>query len=102
MDILTLFSPERMVLGAKAQTKEQVLDLLISLQAQGGALADVEEYRRAVWSREEQGSTAVEAGVAVPHAKSDSVRFASLALVTLQTGVEYGAVDGVPSDVFFL
>lgn len=66
------------------------------------AILDLEAFRRDMMAREAQGGTAVEAGVAVPHAKSAAVRYPSLAVVTLREGIDCGALDGVPSDIFFM
>lgn len=68
----------------------------------GGCIADREAYRKAILAREEMSSTAIEQGIAVPHAKSDAVSAPSLAAMTLTQGVDYGAMDGQPSDLFFM
>ena len=57
---------------------------------------------QAILAREDQGSTAIEAGIAVPHAKSECVLKPSLAACILKEGVDYGAMDGMPSDLFFM
>ena len=85
-----------------AADKEAAIHKRVGLQAQGDALADKEAYLQAILAREAQTSTAIEAGIAVPHAKSASVRRPSLAAMTLTEGVDYGAMDGKPSDVFFM
>ena len=68
----------------------------------GGCIDDREAYRKAILAREEMSSTAIEQGIAVPHAKSDAVSAPSLAAMTLTQGVDYGAMDGQPSDLFFM
>ena len=102
MRIVDLLQPSRILLGAAADDKAAVIDRLVDLQASGGALADKAAYKQAILDREAQTSTAIEAGIAVPHAKSDAVTQPSLAAMTLQNGVDYGAMDGLPSDLFFM
>lgn len=102
MRIIDLLSAERIVLGAHIFNKEQAIDKLVELQAAGGCIADKEAYRKAILAREEMSSTAIEQGIAVPHAKSDAVSAPSLAAMTLAQGVDYGAMDGQPSDLFFM
>lgn len=63
---------------------------------------DVNGYRREILAREEQGTTAIGEGIAVPHAKSDSVKRPGLAAMTVPGGVDYGAPDGKPSDILFM
>lgn len=102
MRIVDLLNPAKILLGTSVQGKDGVIDLLVDLQDKSGCLRDREEYKTAILAREAQGSTAIEAGIAVPHAKSDSVMVPSLAACTLTQGVDYGAMDGQPSDLFFM
>lgn len=102
MRIVDLLSKEKILLHASAADKNAAIDLMVGLQEKGGALTDREAYKQAILAREAQSSTAIEAGIAVPHAKADCVREPSLAAVTLDRGVEYGAMDGQPSDLFFM
>lgn len=102
MRIIDLLSTDRIALGAQISDKEQAIDKLVELQMAGGCIADREVYRKAILAREEMSSTAIEQGIAVPHAKSDAVSAPSLAAMTLTQGVDYGAMDGQPSDLFFM
>ena len=102
MRIIDLLSTDRIALGAQISDKEQAIDKLVELQMAGGCIADRDAYRKAILAREEMSSTAIEQGIAVPHAKSDAVSAPSLAAMTLTQGVDYGAMDGQPSDLFFM
>lgn len=102
MRIVDLLSPEKIALGASAVDKEGAIDLLVDLQAKNGCLTDRETYKQAILARESQTSTAIEMGIAVPHAKSACVTSPSLAACILKEGVDYGAMDGQPSDLFFM
>lgn len=102
MRIIDLLSTDRIALGAQVSDKEQAIDKLVELQMAGGCIDDREAYRKAILAREEMSSTAIEQGIAVPHAKSDAVSAPSLSAMTLTQGVDYGAMDGQPSDLFFM
>ena len=102
MRITDLLAPQSIRLGAKAADKAAAIDALIALQEKGGHLADKAAYKEAILAREAQGSTAIEAGIAVPHAKSGAVKSPGLAAMTLAQGVDYGAADKQPSDLFFM
>ncbi|WP_418666210.1 PTS fructose transporter subunit IIABC [Allofournierella sp.] len=102
MRITDLLKPQSVRLGAAAADKAAAIDTLIALQEKGGHLADRAAYKEAILAREGQGSTAIEAGIAVPHAKSEAVKTPGLAAMTLAGGVDYGAADKQPSDLFFM
>ena len=102
MRITDLLKPQSILLGGQAADKAGAIDALIDLQAAGGHLADKAAYKEAILAREAQSSTAIEAGIAVPHAKSDAVAGPGLAAMTLTQGVDYGAMDKQPSDLFFM
>ncbi len=102
MRIKDLLRPESIELHIGVADKEAAIDKLIELQDAGGHLKNREEYKKAILAREEQSSTAIEAGIAVPHAKTSAVNGAGLAAMTLTKGIDYQAMDGQPSDLFFM
>lgn len=102
MRITDLLTPESVLLHTTVEDKNVAIDTLIALQTRAGNLANPKAYKDAILARESQSSTAIEAGIAVPHAKSDAVKQPGLAAMTLDTGVDYGAMDGKPSDLFFM
>ena len=102
MRITDLLRPESVELHTSVANKEAAIDKLIGLHVAGDNLADVEAYKKAILAREAQSSTAIEAGIAVPHAKSEAVKRPGLAAMTLDDGVDYGAMDKKPSDLFFM
>lgn len=101
MRITDLLSRDRILLGQTVAGKAEAIDCMVELQAKSGRIRDKEVYKNAILAREEMSSTAVEAGIAVPHAKSETVAAPSLCAMTLKNGIDYGAVDG-PSDLFFM
>ena len=102
MRITDLLRAEGIQLRAAPSDREQAIDLLVALQDKAGNLTDPEQYKRDILAREEQGSTAIGNGIAVPHAKSGAVRRPGLAAMTVPAGVDYSAPDAQPSTLFFM
>ena len=78
------------------------VDLLAELHDQVGHLSDKEAYERDVWKREGECVTAIGMGMAVPHAKSDAVKQAGLAAITVPDGIDCRALDGQPTRLLFM
>ena len=102
MRITDLLGPRRILLHAQAKTKQDVLEALLRALEADGCLKEPETFRQDVYHREEEGGTAVGGGVAIPHAKSRGVARPSLAAMTLDEGVDWGAPDGQPVRLLFL
>lgn len=102
MRITDLLSQNAVCLGASVSGREEALDRLIALQGKAGNLNDAARYRADLLAREELGSTAIGNGIAVPHAKSGAVLRPGLAAMTVPGGVDFGAPDKAPSDLFFM
>lgn len=102
MKIIDLLSKDAIELNTDVASKEEAIDKLVLLHNTAGNLNDKEEYKKAIWAREEQGTTAIGEGIAVPHAKTDAVKKPSLSVITVKNGVDYGAPDGKVSDVIFM
>ena len=102
MKIRALLPPEAIVVRADVQTKEAAIDLLAELHDQVGHLADKEGYKQDVWKREGECVTAIGMGMAVPHAKSDAVKQAGLAAITVPDGIDCHALDGKPTRLLFM
>ncbi len=102
MRIVDLLKKESIALGQAPSSKQEAIDMLVELQAKSGNISDVEAYKKGILAREEQGSTAVGEGIAIPHAKSEAVKAPSLAAITVPGGVDYEALDGEPSNLLFM
>ena len=102
MKIRALLPPEAIIVRADVQTKEATIDLLAELHDQVGHLSDKEAYERDVWKREGECVTAIGMGMAVPHAKSDAVKQAGLAAITVPDGIDCRALDGQPTRLLFM
>ena len=102
MKIIDLLKKDAIALNVSLDSKQEAIDKLISLHEKAGNLADSTAYKEAILAREAQGSTAIGEGIAVPHAKSDSVKTPGLSAITVPNGVDYGAPDSKPSDILFM
>ena len=102
MQITDLLKPQSVLLNADPVTKSDAIYTLGELMEKGGNLIDKGEYLAAVFAREESGSTGLGDGIATPHAKSAGVKEASLAAMVVPHGVDFEALDGQPSRLFFM
>ena len=102
MQITDLLKPQSVLLNADPVTKADAIYTLGELMEKGGNLIDKGEYLAAVFAREESGSTGLGDGIATPHAKSTGVKEAGLAAMVVPHGVDFEALDGQPSRLFFM
>lgn len=102
MRIKDLLRPEAIELGAAAADKEAAIDELIALHGKIGDLNDPAGFKEAILKRESESTTAIGEGIAVPHAKTNTVKEPGLAAMTVPDGVDYDAPDGMPSNLFFM
>ncbi|MBQ1452004.1 MAG: PTS sugar transporter subunit IIA, partial [Clostridia bacterium] len=102
MRIIDLLKADAIELNASVSSKAEAIDKMVELHKAVGNLNDADAYKEAILAREEQSSTAIGEGIAVPHAKSDSVKTPGLSSITVPGGVDYDAPDGKPSDILFM
>ena len=102
MKITDLLKPQSILLNASPTNKADAIYTLGDLMDKGGNLSDKAEYLEAVFAREESGSTGLGDGIATPHAKSGGVKEAGLAAMVVPNGVDFEALDGQPSRLFFM
>ena len=103
MTINDLLKPESIALGiTPPASKEAAIRLLADYMEKGGNLSDKDQYIKDVLAREESGTTGLGDGIATPHAKSAGVRAAGLAAMTVPDGMDFAAMDGNPSRLFFM
>lgn len=102
MKIIDLLKKDAIELNTSVASKSDAIDKLVVLHEKAGNLLDVNAYKDAILAREAQGSTAIGEGIAVPHAKSESVKTPGLSAITVPNGVDYEAPDGKNSDILFM
>jgi len=100
--ITDMFSKERVCFELKSGSKDQVLSELIEILAADGKINDKQKFKEAVLHREEEFSTGIGMGIAIPHGKSDAVTEASIAFGKSTKGIDFDSMDGEPAHFFFL
>ena len=102
MRVRDLLSPESIELQGHASSKSDVIRQMVDLMVRRGNINDRETYEKGVFAREEESTTGIGDGIAIPHCKSDAVSAPGLAAMVLPDGVEYDALDGEPVHIIFL
>jgi PTS system nitrogen regulatory IIA component len=102
VEIKDILDEKMMVFDLKATTKEEVLKELVSILKKNGVIDDEEGFLNIVKRREEEFSTGIGYGIAIPHGKSDLVKKPSVVFGKSKKGVDYNSMDGKPAYIFFL
>ena len=102
MRITDLLDPRSISLTGSPKTKREALDEMVRLMAKSGKLNDEEAYRKQVYAREEESTTGIGEGIAIPHGKCSAVTKPGLAAMVVKDGVEFDALDGEPVSLIFL
>lgn len=102
MRITDLLKKESIDLNGVVTTKKETIEKMTLLMEKGGNVKDLEKYRAGVFAREEEGTTGIGEGIAIPHAKTDAVSGPGLAAMIIRDGVDYDSLDGEPVHMVFL
>ena len=102
MKLTDYITPGHVKIRLEGDSKEEVIEELVSLLVDTSDVEDPDAIYEAVMNREREGSTGLEKGVAIPHAKSDAVKKLSIVIGVSREGVDFEAQDGKPSHLFFL
>ncbi len=102
MKIIDLLDDRSILLDGRVADKKAALDQMVELMDASRKLRDKETYRQGVYAREQEGSTGIGEGIAIPHCKSDAVIKPGLAAMVVKDGVEFESLDGQPAHLFFL
>jgi len=102
MKIIDLLNRNSISLNMEASSKEQAIDQLVDLMEASGNLNDKALYKQKIKEREQESTTGIGEGVAIPHAKTAAVTKATLAAAVSLKGIDYEALDGQPSHLFFM
>ena len=102
MRITELLDKKSISLDAAPKSKAECLDIAVELMAKSGKLSDKEAYKKLVYAREEESTTGVGEGIAIPHGKGDCVKKPGLAAMVIKDGVDYEALDDEPVNILFL
>ena len=102
MKITDLLSKDAIKLNGVMSSKEEAINQLIELMTTNGNILDKEKYKQVVLKREEEGSTGIGEGIAIPHGKTDAVTKPGLSAMVVPDGVEFNSLDGQPAKLLFL
>lgn len=102
MRITDLLDKRSISLTAAPKSKEEALNEAIALMAESGKINDTEGYRKQVFAREEESTTGVGEGIAIPHGKCGAVNRPGLAAMVIKDGVDFDSLDGEPVTLLFL
>ena len=102
MRITDLLDKQSISLNGAPKDKKEALDQVVDLMAKSGKINDVEAYRQRVYAREEESTTGIGEGIAIPHGKCDAVTKPGLAAMFVKDGVDFDSLDGEPVHLIFL
>jgi fructose PTS system EIIBC or EIIC component len=102
MKITELLTKDTIQLNLSSQSKNGVIDELVSVLDKSGKLHDPEEFKKAILNREAQSTTGIGEGIAIPHAKTSAVQEPAIAFGKSAEGVDYDSLDGDPAHLFFM
>ena len=102
MRITELLDKRSIRINGAPKSKNEALDQMVELMAKSGKINDLEAYRQEVYRREEEGTTGVGEGIAIPHGKGAFVDKPGLAAMVVKDGVDYDSLDGEPVHLIFL
>ena len=102
MRITDLLDKQSISLNGAPKDKKEALDQVVDLMAKSGKINDVEAYRQRVYAREEESTTGIGEGIAIPHGKCDAVTKPGLVAMVVKDGVDFDSLDGEPVHLIFL
>lgn len=102
MRITDLLDKRSVSLTAAPKTKSETLDMAVDLMVKSEKISNREAYRKQVYLREEESTTGIGEGIAIPHGKCDAVKKPGLAAMVIKNGVEFEALDDEPVTLLFL
>ena len=102
MRITDLLDARSILLNASPKSKNEALDQIVDLMVKSEKINDKEAYRKQVYAREEESTTGIGEGIAIPHGKCDAVTKPGLAAMVVKNGVDFDSLDGEPVTLMFL
>ena len=102
MRITDLLDARSILLNASPKSKNEALDQIVDLMVKSEKINDKEAYRKQVYAREEESTTGIGEGIAIPHGKCDAVTKPGLAAMVVKDGVDFDSLDGEPVTLMFL
>ncbi|MFZ7333739.1 PTS fructose transporter subunit IIABC [Streptococcus pluranimalium] len=102
MKIQDLLNKNVMILDLQASTKEAAIDEMINRLVEEGVVNDFATFKEGIMAREALTSTGLGDGIAMPHSKNTAVVEPTVLFAKSSSGVDYEALDGQPTYLFFM
>lgn len=102
MKITDLLDKRSILLNGTPSNKKEALEQMVELMVKSGKIKDAESYKKLVFAREEESTTGIGEGIAIPHGKGDAVTKPGLAAMVVKKGVDFDALDGEPVNLIFM
>jgi fructose-specific phosphotransferase system IIA component len=102
MTLTDLITPELIQLELQGSTKHEIMNEMVDMLEGAGALSDPQAFKLALYERENQGSTGIGFGIAIPHGKSDAVKVPRVAFGVKRSGVDWDSLDGEDAYLVFM
>ncbi|MBA1392628.1 PTS fructose transporter subunit IIC, partial [Lactobacillus sp. XV13L] len=102
MKIKDILAPESMIMALKATTKEDAIKEMADLEVATGIVNNEEDFIKSIWARENESTTGIGDGIAMPHARNKSINRARVLFAKSEQGIDYNSLDGQPVNLFFM
>lgn len=102
MRIKDILSPESMIMDLKATDKEAAINEMADLEVATGIVNNKEEFVKSIWARENESTTGIGEGIAMPHARNKSINKARVLFAKSEKGIDFNSLDGQPVHLFFM
>ncbi|MCM3797301.1 fructose-specific PTS transporter subunit EIIC [Caldibacillus thermoamylovorans] len=102
MKVTELLRKDIMLMDLQSTTKNEVIDEMIASLEKHHVINNADQFKEAILKREEQATTGLGNGIAMPHAKTAAVNEATVLFAKSNKGVDYESLDGEPTYLFFM
>ncbi|MCX0291122.1 fructose-specific PTS transporter subunit EIIC [Lactobacillus kullabergensis] len=102
MKIKDILAPESMIMSLKATNKEDAVKEMADLEVKTGIVNDEDEFIKSIWARENESTTGIGDGIAMPHARNKTINKARVLFAKSEKGIDYNSLDGQPVHLFFM
>ena len=102
MKIKDILAPESMIMALKATNKEDAIKEMADLEVKTDIVNDEDEFIKSIWARENESTTGIGDGIAMPHARNKTINKARVLFAKSEKGIDYNSLDGQPVHLFFM
>ena len=102
MKIKDILSTESMIMDLKATNKEDAIKEMADLEVKTDIVNNEDEFIKSIWARENESTTGIGGGIAMPHARNKYINKARVLFAKSKEGIDYNSLDGQPVHLFFM